>query len=182
MINWGELIFHFYHLNIICSPLKHLFVILGHRHRKASKRLAETGSAAPVTQVVTAGPAAPVPYSDLGYQIFVTNPNENKEKCESEKESTSIGVEDKFDGRILDMLFYGFSLLDEHNFISLPIYLMPPILFMTVILDDEDGKLVIAEDSTENNHQETNSQNRFFCLPCQNNFTRHEDYVKHMSR
>ena len=55
-------------------------------------------------QVVTAGSTAKVPYSDLGYQIFVTNPNENMENCESGKESTSIGAEDKFDGRILEIL------------------------------------------------------------------------------
>ena len=69
-----------------------------------------------------------------------------------------------------------------NNFSTLPIYLSHLILFMAVILDEEEGELVIAEDGTENNHPETSPPNRFFCLPCQNNFTRYDDYVKHISR
>lgn len=78
-----------------------LLNLIGQKHRKSSKRLAETGSAAPVRQVVTAGSTAQVPYSDLGYQVFITTPDVNIEKREIKTDNISLSEEDKFDGKIL---------------------------------------------------------------------------------
>ena len=46
----------------------------------------------------------------------------------------------------------------------------------------EEGELVIDNVDSGKSLQDQGTQNRFFCLPCQDHFSKHEDYAKHICR